>query len=76
DTGIGMSAEKLETLFRPQEGQSTWGTSGEKGVGLGLQLVKEFTGRSDGTIDVVSVPNSGTTFSVRLPTDSKEKVIA
>ena len=76
DTGIGMSAEKLETLFRPQEGQSTWGTSGEKGVGLGLQLVKEFTDRSGGTIDVVSVPNSGTTFSVRLPINHKEKVIA
>ncbi|WKN42804.1 tetratricopeptide repeat-containing sensor histidine kinase [Tunicatimonas pelagia] len=76
DTGIGISAEKLETLFQPQEGQSTWGTSGEKGVGLGLQLVKEFTDRSSGTIDVVSVPGSGTTFSVRLPADRKEKVIA
>lgn len=67
DTGVGMSTEKLSTLFQTKEGEHTWGTSGEVGMGLGLQLVKEFVDRSGGTVEIVSVPNEGTTFTIRLP---------
>ncbi|MGD1891025.1 MAG: ATP-binding protein [Cyclobacteriaceae bacterium] len=75
DTGIGMSPEKVRTLFKLKEGKSTWGTSGEKGIGLGLQLVKEFVDRSKGTIDVVSVEGAGTTFTVTLPAYREEKIV-
>ncbi len=75
DTGIGMSPEKVRTLFKLKEGKSTWGTSGEKGIGLGLQLVKEFVDRSKGTIDVVSAEGAGTTFTVTLPAYREEKIV-
>ena len=74
DTGVGMSPEKVNTLFQTEEGEHTWGTSGEKGVGLGLQLVKEFVDRSHGSINVKSVPGEGTTFIVHLPVRHPEAV--
>ena len=74
DTGVGMSAEKINTLFQTTEGEHTWGTSGEKGMGLGLRLVKEFVERSQGTIHVTSIPNEGTTFTIHLPIRHPELV--
>ena len=67
DNGIGMSPDKVATLFQSREGESTWGTAGESGVGLGLQLVQEFVRRSQGMILVTSEPGRGTTFTVQLP---------
>lgn len=75
DTGVGMSQEKIETLFQGSEGQKTWGTSGEKGLGLGLRLVQEFVHRNDGAIQVHSVPQQGTTFSIQLPLYQDQLVI-
>ncbi|MEQ9443716.1 MAG: tetratricopeptide repeat-containing sensor histidine kinase [Cyclobacteriaceae bacterium] len=75
DTGVGMSQEKIETLFQGSEGQKTWGTSGEKGLGLGLKLVQEFVHRNDGAIQVHSVPKQGTTFSIQLPVYQDQLVI-
>ncbi|WKN33513.1 tetratricopeptide repeat protein [Porifericola rhodea] len=67
DTGVGMSKEKVKALFNSKGGERTWGTSGEKGVGLGLQLVNEFVERSDGYIKVKSTEGKGTTFIITLP---------
>ena len=41
DTGVGMSPEKLATLFRIDVKHSTPGTAGEQGTGLGLIVCKE-----------------------------------
>ena len=43
DTGVGIEPERLKSLFELKEKKTTYGTQGEKGVGLGLQLVQEFT---------------------------------
>ncbi len=67
DNGVGMSEEKIEALFHHKENERTWGTSGEKGVGLGLQLVSEFVKRSNGSIKVVSTEGKGTIFEILLP---------
>ena len=67
DTGVGIPEEKLEDLFKLQAKKSTWGTDGEKGLGLGLQLVHEFVELNKGKIEVESEPESGTTFKVWLP---------
>ena len=67
DNGVGMPEEKLKTLFRLQDKKSTYGTSGEKGVGLGLQLVEEFVKLNKGSIEVLSEEGKGTLFKVFLP---------
>lgn len=66
DTGVGMSQEKLASLFK-LEAKSTFGTGGEKGIGLGLQLVKEFTELHRGEINVTSEEGKGSTFSIKIP---------
>jgi signal transduction histidine kinase len=67
DTGVGIPAEKMQSLFSLQENKSTYGTQGEKGLGLGLQLVDEFTKMNGGTLTVESVEGKGSAFSFTLP---------
>jgi len=72
DTGVGMSQEKMDTLFQQKENERTWGTSGEKGMGLGLQFVYEFIKLSHGSIAVDSIEGQGTTFEILLPAYKEE----
>jgi signal transduction histidine kinase len=65
DNGIGIPAEKVSHLFDDRQ-QSSYGTSGEKGTGLGLFLIYEFIKLNNGEIDVVSTPGKGTTFHVYI----------
>ncbi|MEQ8629002.1 ATP-binding protein [Ekhidna sp.] len=67
DNGVGIPKEKLERLFNLDDSISTKGTSGERGLGLGLQLVKEFVQLNKGEIEVESSPDKGTTFTIKLP---------
>ncbi len=69
DTGVGMPQEKLDGLFDLGHKKSTYGTAGEKGLGLGLQLVKEFVLLNKGKISAQSEEGKGTSFLVKLPTD-------
>jgi signal transduction histidine kinase len=66
DTGIGMSDEQIRALFSPQPG-NTYGTAGEKGVGLGLLLSCEFAKAMGGDITVTSRVGEGSTFTLLLP---------
>lgn len=63
DNGIGMSAEKQETLFR-LNASATYGTNNEKGIGLGLLLCKEFTEQQNGKIWFESKVDQGSVFYV------------
>lgn len=67
DNGTGMSEKQLAQLFAVEHSQSTKGTNGEKGTGLGLLLCKQFVQQHDGAIDVTSQLGHGTTFHVTLP---------
>jgi len=67
DTGIGIPKEKLKELFELKARERSWGTDGEKGLGLGLQLAYEFVRMNNGSIEVESAVDEGTTFIVRLP---------
>lgn len=67
DTGLGMTAQQLETLFEPKLTVSFKGTAGEKGIGLGLVLCKRFVDLNHGQIVVESKEGVGTTFKVSLP---------
>ncbi len=68
DSGIGMTSEQIEKLFRLEESQSTPGTNQEKGTGLGLILCKEFLSKNDGSLGVESELGKGSVFTVSLPT--------
>ncbi|MDA0195227.1 MAG: tetratricopeptide repeat-containing sensor histidine kinase [Bacteroidetes bacterium] len=74
DSGVGIPDDKTRTLFELKDKKSTYGTTGEKGVGLGLQLVKEFATMNMGSIGVESIEGEGTTFSVLLPLAVDEKL--
>ena len=67
DTGVGISETKLANLFANNKNNSSKGTSGEKGMGLGLMLCKEFIEKNNGTIWVKSKPNMGSIFAFTLP---------
>ncbi|MCF8381970.1 MAG: PAS domain S-box protein [Bacteroidales bacterium] len=70
DTGIGMSREVMDKLFRIDEFHSKAGTLGETGTGLGLIICQEFALRHDSKIEVESEPGKGSNFSFVL--DTKE----
>ncbi|MCG8701384.1 MAG: ATP-binding protein, partial [Bacteroidales bacterium] len=67
DTGVGMDAEQLKLLFRIDKSNSTPGTDGEEGTGLGLIICKEFIDYHKGTIHVESTEDKGTKFKISLP---------
>jgi len=67
DTGVGIKEEDLQKLFRIDSHHTTYGTSDEKGNGLGLLLCKEMIERNRGKIWVTSKVGKGTTFSFTLP---------
>jgi PAS domain S-box-containing protein len=67
DNGTGMTEEELKGLFQIQNQQHKSGTGGETGTGLGLILCKEMIEKIEGSINVISEINKGTTFSFTLP---------
>tara|TARA_R110001592_G_scaffold148471_3_gene373342 strand:- start:31923 stop:34037 length:2115 start_codon:yes stop_codon:yes gene_type:complete len=68
DNGIGMTDEALNNLFTNDlGGKRQYGTEGEKGTGLGLQLSKDFITKNGGEIKVFSAFGKGTDVSFTLP---------
>ncbi|MBA3534772.1 MAG: AAA family ATPase [Ardenticatenales bacterium] len=67
DTGVGMSEEAAQKLFRIDVTHTTQGTAQEKGTGLVLVLCKELVEKQGGAIRVESTPGEGTTFYFTLP---------
>jgi two-component system sensor histidine kinase/response regulator len=65
DHGVGIAPERIENIFR--KGDTTYGTGGEEGSGLGLQLCADFSRKIGGDVSVESVLGEGSTFSVLLP---------
>ena len=65
DHGMGMSSQQLHNLFTSQQ-HPGYGTRGERGTGLGLLLCQEFALQNGGMIEVESVPENGTSFTVHF----------
>lgn len=66
DNGVGLTPEQIKNLFRLDRQQTTPGTSGEKGSGLGLLVCKELVERNGGVLSVTSTPGVKTTFSFTI----------
>lgn len=67
DTGIGMSREMVDNLFRLDVKTNRMGTDGESSTGLGLVLCQEFAVKHGGKIWVESEEEKGSTFYFRFP---------
>lgn len=67
DEGIGIPDAALPNLFKRFYRASTAVERGIAGTGLGLYMVKDGVEKHQGTLEVSSVENKGTTFIVRLP---------
>lgn len=68
DNGIGMDAERASRFTHPgNEYESTPGTDNERGLGLGLQLCRDFIYANEGALFMESAPGRGTTVSFTLP---------
>jgi signal transduction histidine kinase len=74
DTGIGMSKEALDNLFRLDVKVSTPGTEGEPSTGLGLILCKEFIEKNGGELEINSEPGKGSCFSFTIPKFNKQRI--
>ncbi len=72
DHGIGISREDQKILFRPFERPKA--VQGyKKGLGVGLYLTRMIAKSHGGDVRVESIPNFGTTFTMELPVNKKNK---
>lgn len=67
DTGCGISPENMKRLFNWKNRQTTRGTSGEKGSGLGLLIVKQFAEQHGGQLLIESEVGVGTQVIFEIP---------
>lgn len=67
DTGRGIPADKLERIFTPFGQLSADDVLYDSGVGLGLAIVDGYVKLMDGTINVESKLDEGTSFTINLP---------
>ena len=68
DNGMGMDEETKEKIF-----SSLFSTKGERGTGLGLLVTEKIIKENGGMMDVASKKGEGTTFTIYLPYQEKEK---
>jgi signal transduction histidine kinase len=69
DTGIGMTQETIDTLLSENIFYTTDGTQNEKGTGLGLMIVKDFTALNHAELSIQSTPDVGSVFTLKFSSD-------
>ena len=72
DTGIGMTPEQLARLFKAFTQADVSTTRRYGGTGLGLVISRQLCQMMGGEVTVESVPGTGSTFTVLLPTNMIE----
>ena len=71
DTGPGLKKEQLEKIFERFYQVDNLNKSYYGGTGIGLEVVRSFVELHKGKVEVDSMVNEGTTFSVILPLGKK-----
>jgi len=71
DNGIGMTKEVQKKIFDTFFRATSGNIHDVKGFGLGLSYVRAILEVHDGIVSVVSEPNQGSTFTVKLPLKNK-----
>jgi len=74
DTGIGISEDGLENIFKPFVQIESSLSRTFEGTGLGLTLVKRYAEMHGGSISVESKLGKGSSFRIELPVNQKKKV--
>ncbi|HRQ42050.1 MAG TPA: PAS domain S-box protein [Chloroflexota bacterium] len=74
DTGIGIPADEIPTLFQPFVQLDSGLNRKYEGTGLGLTLVRQLVDLHGGGIEVDSMVNKGTQVTIRLPWKRKENM--
>lgn len=72
DQGVGIKPEKLESIFQPFSKETSRGTEGEPGTGLGLVIVKQIIEGHGGKIWVESTVKRGSCFCFTLPLELQQ----
>jgi hypothetical protein len=67
DTGVGIAPDRQQSLFTRETRDSTPGTAGERGTGIGLAMCREIVEAHGGAITVRSTAGQGSEFRVALP---------
>lgn len=85
DTGQGIAASELDTLFQPFA-QTQSGREAQEGTGLGLAISRKFANLMGGNITVQSAVNQGSIFQLeikaqiattaQIPSATRQKIIA
>jgi signal transduction histidine kinase len=65
DDGPGMPPDVAEKVF------DAFFTTKAQGSGLGLAIVRKIVDAHDGTLDLRSAPNRGTTIRITLPVEAE-----
>jgi signal transduction histidine kinase len=76
DTGVGFEPRAAERLFAGFEQADGSLTRAHGGAGLGLAICDQIVRQHAGTIHAESEPGLGTTFTIRLPLDCRDKAEA
>jgi PAS domain S-box-containing protein len=71
DTGEGIPAEKLASIFEPFVQVKTGFTREHEGVGLGLAISRDLARMMDGDLTVESTVGVGSRFTLTLPRHSR-----
>lgn len=71
DHGVGIEPDRIDTIFH--KGETTYGTGGEEGSGLGLQLCQDFARKNGGDAMVESVLGEGSVFSFTIPIKKEDE---
>jgi signal transduction histidine kinase/CheY-like chemotaxis protein len=72
DTGVGMSPEDMQNLFKPFYRVDNSATRKQGGAGLGLSITRAVAEIMGGSVTVQSAPGVGSTFTVRVPAQPSE----